>query len=311
MQFGLMLEPHLGLTYPKMLAAARIAEDLGLEVLARSDHLAFPRRPEAHATEAFATLAGLARETRRIQLMVLVSPITFRHPAILAKAAATIDEMSGGRFALGVGTGWMEREHALFGLPFPPWEERFARLEESLQYLRAALGKAPGGFEGTHYRFEGGPVHPRPTGPLPIVVGGKGIRRTPRLAGRYADEYNLVSSSPADLASRIAAARRAAQEAGRRPQDLVISVMASAATGPTPAAFRRNLEAAAAADPQGRSPDAIAELLREHGEPVGPAPEAREALAALEAAGVSRFYLQHLGPFDRQYLEDTFSALAG
>lgn len=309
MEFGIMTEPQVGMTYAELRAAACLAEDLGLGVFGRSDHLAFPRRADPHATEAFTTLAGLARETTRLRLMVLVSPITFRHPAIIAKAAATIDEMSGGRFVLGLGTGWMEEEHTAFGLPFPSWAERYALLEEALQYLRAALGKAPGGFAGTHYRLGDSPVRPLPTGPLPLVVGGTGARRTPRLAGRYADEYNATFLSAGDLPPRIAIARQAAAEAGRRPEDLVISVMAPAVTGPDEATYRGNLEAVAAADPFGRGPAAIEARLRERGLPVGPGPEAREALAALEEMGVSRFYLQHLGPFDRELLASTFSAL--
>jgi alkanesulfonate monooxygenase SsuD/methylene tetrahydromethanopterin reductase-like flavin-dependent oxidoreductase (luciferase family) len=309
MEFGLMTEPHAGLTYAELAAAGRLAEDLGLAVFGRSDHLAFPRLGAPHATEAFATLAGLARETTRIRLMVLVSPITFRHPAILAKAAATIDEMSGGRFVLGLGTGWMEEEHAAFGLEFPSWAERYARLEEALQYLRAALGKAPPGFSGSHFRLAETPVRPLPCGPLPLVVGGTGARRTPRLAGRYADEYNATFLSLADLPRRISAAREAAAEAGRSPESLAVSVMAPAITGADEAAFRRNLEAVAATDPFGRAPEAIAGRLRERGLPVGPAPEAREALGVLESLGVTRFYLQHLGPFTREFLEGTLSAL--
>jgi len=309
MQFGIMTEPQVGMTYTELLAAARLAEDLGLEVFGRSDHLAFPRVGEPHATEAFATLAGLARETERIRLMVLVSPVTFRHPAIIAKTAATLDEMSGGRFILGLGTGWMEEEHASFGLPFPPWAERYARLEEALQYLRAALGKAPAGFSGEHYRLAPETVRPLPTGPLPLVVGGTGPRRTPELAGRYAEEYNATFLSAADLPPRIAAARRAAGAAGRRPEDLVISLMAPAVTGPDEASYRRHLQAVAAADPFGRAPEAIESRLQERGLPVGPGPQARRSLEALEALGVSRFYVQHLGPFDEDLLAGIFSAL--
>jgi alkanesulfonate monooxygenase SsuD/methylene tetrahydromethanopterin reductase-like flavin-dependent oxidoreductase (luciferase family) len=308
-EFGIMTEPQTGMTYAELLAAAHLAEDLGLAVFGRSDHLAFPRFTAPHATEAFATLAGLARETKRLRLMVLVSPLTFRHPAVIAKAAATIDEMSEGRLVLGLGTGWMEEEHTAFGLPFPPWAERFARLEEALQYLRAALGKTAGGFEGAYYRLGPDPVRPLPCGPLPLVVGGTGARRTPRLAGRYADEYNATLVSATDLPARIAAVRAAAAEAGRGPGEPVISVMAPAISGPDEAAYRRHLAAAAAADPFGRSPEAIAARLRERGLPVGPAPQAREAIAALEALGVSRFYLQHLGPFDREVLAGTFDAL--
>jgi alkanesulfonate monooxygenase SsuD/methylene tetrahydromethanopterin reductase-like flavin-dependent oxidoreductase (luciferase family) len=297
------------MTYADLLGAARIAEDLDLAVFARSDHIAFEGIPGPHATDAFASLAGLARDTARIGLAVLVSPITFRHPGLIAKNAATIDEMSGGRFALGVGTGWSEFEHAAFGLPFPDWPERFARLEEALGYLRAAFGKADAGYRGTHYSLSDDPVRPGATGPLPIIVGGTGPTRTPRLAGTYADEYNVSFLPPDQVAARVAVAREAAAAAGRNPDELLISVLAPAVTGSDDAAFRRNLAAIAAADPFGRDPDAIAARFAERGLPCGPAEEARSQLAALEEAGVGRFYLQHLGPFDRPLLEDLFGAL--
>ena len=310
MEFGLMTEPQVGMTYAEVLAAARLAEDLGLEVFGRSDHLAFPRFAAPHATEAFATLAGLARETKRVRLMVLVSPLTFRHPAVIAKAAATIDEMSGGRLVLGLGTGWMEEEHAAFGLPFPPWAERFARLEEALQYLRAALGKTAGGFEGSPLppRRRPGPP-PAPPGPCPwsSAAPGPGAPR----AWRAATPTSTTSPS-----SPWPTSRPASPPPGRRrrrpvaaPEDLVISVMAPAISGPDEAAYRRHLEAVADADPFGRTPEALEARLRERGLPIGPAPEARRALDGLAALGVSRFYLQHLGPFDGELLDATFSAL--
>jgi len=150
-----------------------------------------------------------------------------------------------------------------------------------------------------------------PSGHLPIVVGGTGARRTPHLAGLYADEYNLTFLSADDLTPRVAVARRAAADAGRQPGDLLISLMAPVAVGRDEASFRRNLAAVAAADPFGRDPAAIEARYRERGLPVGPAAEAREAMAGLAAAGVSRFYLQHLGPFEPSLLEDMLDALAG
>jgi len=311
MRFGLMTEPQLGMTYDELLDAASFSESIGLDVFARSDHYAFPRFEAPHATDAFASLGGLARETSRIGLCVLVSPITFRHPGVIAKSAATIDEMSGGRMILGVGTGWMEEEHAAFGLPFPNMGERFARLEEALAYLRAAFGKAEGGFDGEFYTLADQDVRPAPVGDLPLVVGGSGPKRTPRLAGEYADEFNLMVMPPEDIALRVERARDAAAAAGRDPEALLISVMGAAVTGVDEASFRRNLERVAAADPFRREPDALAERMRERGLPVGPADEAREAIAALEAAGVQRWYVQHFGPFDHDLLAEHFEVLAG
>ena len=189
-----------------------------LDAFARSDHYLFPRFEAAHATDAFATLAGLARETADIDLCVLVSPVTFRHPGVIAKTAATIDEMSGGRLRLGVGTGWMQEEHDAFGLAFYDQAERFNRLEETLGYLRAAFAVEKTGFDGSHYALEAIDALPGPTGPLPIIVGGGGRVRTPTLAGRFADEFNLAPMGHTKIVERIATARKAATDAGRDPR---------------------------------------------------------------------------------------------
>ncbi|MCB2223084.1 MAG: LLM class flavin-dependent oxidoreductase [Actinobacteria bacterium] len=310
MEFGLMTEPQLGMTYAQLADTARFAEEIGLDVFARSDHFAFPRFDAPHATEAFATLAGLARETSRIQLCVLVSPITFRHPGLIAKTAATIDEMSGGRLLLGIGTGWMPEEHDLLGMEFPDTGERFDRMEEALAYLRAAFDPDGPGFTGEHYTLAPAPLRPSPTG-IGIVVGGKGPRRTPRLAGTYADEFNVFSSPLDEMAGRIAAARAAAAAAGRDPAALKVSMMCQAVAGTDQASYRSNLEQIAGADPFGRSADEVAAALAARGLPVGTGPEAREAVARLAEAGVDRLYVQHFGPWGHGLLEDVFAAVRG
>ena len=134
-------------------------------------------------------LAGLAREIDHLELIVLVSPITFRHPAVMLKMAVTIDHMSRGRFALGIGTGWLDREHEIFGIPYPDMSERYEVAEEALGYLTAALASEPTVFDGRHFRLEPADIMPRPIGPIRLVVGGVG--KTPTLAGRYAGEYNI------------------------------------------------------------------------------------------------------------------------
>jgi alkanesulfonate monooxygenase SsuD/methylene tetrahydromethanopterin reductase-like flavin-dependent oxidoreductase (luciferase family) len=309
MQFGLMIEPQLGMTYATQRDLALVAEAAGVEVFARSDHYAFPGVEAPHATDVFAVLAGLARDTETIRLCVLVTPVTFRHPAVVAKTAATIDEMSGGRMMLGVGTGWMEHEHSLFGLDLPEMGERADRRDEAVGYLRAAFGKAPGGFRGTHYRLEDVPIRPAPTGSLPIIVGGDGASRTPRVAGALADEYNIVFVEADEIPRRVAVARRAAADAGRPAP--TISMMGGAVVGRDEASFRRNLERIAAAHPFGRSPEQIEDRARAQGVPVGAAGEAREALARLAALGIERYYVQMLGPLDHDLVEETFSVLAG
>jgi alkanesulfonate monooxygenase SsuD/methylene tetrahydromethanopterin reductase-like flavin-dependent oxidoreductase (luciferase family) len=312
MELGLMTEPQLGMTYDELLAAARFAERQGLAVFARSDHYAFPRVEGPHATDAFATLGGLARETSDIELCVMVSPIMFRHPAVLAKMAATIDEMSGGRLLLGVGTGWMEEEHEKFGFHFGTWGERFDRLEEALGYLHAAFGRSEGGFSGEHYTLREEDVRPLPTGPLPIVIGGSGKKRTPRLAGTYAGEFNaFLGDGPEDLRSRIETAKQEAEKAGRDPDDLKISVMGATIAAPDEASFRAMVDRMAAADPFGRDADAIVERYRQRGLPCGPGDQARQALADFAEAGVDRFYVQHFGPFDEDLLAEIFETLRG
>ena len=311
MQFGLMTEPQLGMTYDTLTGLARWAEDAGLAAFARSDHYLFPRVDGPHATDALATLGGLARDTESIELVVLVSPITFRHPAVIAKMAATIDEMSGGRLRLGVGTGWMEEEHAGFGLDFYDQGERFDRLEEALHYLRHAFGREEGPYRGEHYVLEETAVRPLPTGSLPLIVGGSGPRRTPRLAGELADEFNVFLADLEGMRVRIERAREAAGAAGRDPDDLLMSVMTAAITGPDRSAFEENLERIAAADPFGRSADAIAERMRERGAPIGPPDEVAEIIEGYAGAGLQRVYVQHFGPYENDLLESVFAGLSG
>jgi alkanesulfonate monooxygenase SsuD/methylene tetrahydromethanopterin reductase-like flavin-dependent oxidoreductase (luciferase family) len=241
---------------------------------------------------------------------VLVSPITFRHPAVIAKAAATIDELSGGRFTLGVGTGWAETEHTRFGIPFPDMTERFARLEEALDYLHHAFGRRTGAFAGTYYALEASAVRPRPTG-LRIVVGGSGERRTPRLAGTYADEYNFTLRPGADIAVRITRTREAAERAGRDPDDILISVMTQVIAGMTRPDFERNLARVAAADPWGIGRDELEAHHRERGYPMGIAGEVQQRIGELAALGVGRIYLQHFGPYEHDFLEETFAVMRG
>jgi alkanesulfonate monooxygenase SsuD/methylene tetrahydromethanopterin reductase-like flavin-dependent oxidoreductase (luciferase family) len=310
MELGLMTEPQLGMTYRELLGAARFAEDAGLAVFARSDHFDFPGFEPPHATEAFATLAGLAAETERIELCVLVSPITFRHPGLIAKTAATIDEMSGGRLLLGVGTGWMAEEHELLGFDFPELGERFDRFEEALGYLAAAFSPDGSGFAGEYYTLADRPVRPAPAG-IQIVVGGNGPRRTPRLAGTFADEFNVFAGPPDQMAERIERARAAAAAAGKDPGALRISMMGPAVVGTDEGRFRDTLERVAAGHPFGRSADDLLGTLSERGLPVGSGAAGAESLAAFSEIGVDRFYVQHLGPFDTALMDDLFAALKG
>ncbi|MFQ5516265.1 MAG: LLM class flavin-dependent oxidoreductase [Acidimicrobiia bacterium] len=292
MEFGLMVEPQLGGSYEDLTGLARWAEDRGLAVFARSDHYTLPgRHPEA--VDALASLAGIARETERINLCVLVSPITFRHPAVLAKTAATIDQMSAGRMMLGVGTGWMEAEHEVFGFDLWPLKERFARLEETLQYLRAAFSDGEAAFQGRYYSLQGIDVRPKPAH-LPIVVGGSGARKTPILAGRYADEFNRFVDTPRATAAAIEVMRREAKAAGRDPNRIIVSAMGPLPVFPTRDGYSRDLDSVAA--DRDSNPADVEERRMQRGVPRGTPDEAQETLDGLAAVGVQRYYVQHFEP---------------
>lgn len=298
-----MTEPHLGGTYDQQLEAAKWCEAQGLVSFARCDHLLSGRDPVPDATDAFAVLAGLARETERIRLCVLVSPITFRQPAIIAKNAATIDQMSGGRFDLGIGTGWMDHEHDALGIPFPDSAERWERFEESLDYFDAAFGEGHGSFEGKHYTLDAD-VKPKPSNDLRIVIGGSGAKRTPTLAGTRADEYNLFLCPPEEAKAKIDVMRAAAGD-----REVEATVMGSALVARTDSEYREEL--AKAASGGSRGPGELEEWMKARGYPVGTPNQAAETVAALEEAGVERLYVQWLDLDDPERMFETVDILRG
>ena len=301
-----MMEPQMGMTYAELSGAAKWAETRGLDVFARADHV-FSSQEAPHVTETFTSLAGIALETESIELAVMVTPISFRHPAIIAKSAATLDEMSGGRFRLGLGTGWMELEHDVFGMELWPMKERFDRLEETLGYLRAALADGAEGFKGKYYNLDQIDVRPKPTGNLPIVVGGSGPTKTPRLAGTYADEFNIGIKDPATLADRIGKVRAAAEEAGRDPAAIKFSVASPVLTGPDEAAYQIRLAASAAS--RHRTPEEHEEVWKDAGIPVGTPDAIRQVLDDIASVGVQRFYMQHFSGPDLEEFEEVFDSL--
>jgi len=281
----MMTEPQFGGTYEQILRAARLAETEGLHSFARSDHLAWDREPAPEATDAFATMGGLARDTETVRLAVLVTPITFRHPAIIAKNAATIDQMSGGRFDLGVGTGWNDFEHDALGIPFPEDSERWARFEDALGYLEAAFGGGPGKHTGQFYILDFD-MRPKPTG-LRLIIGGGGPRRTPTLAGTRADEYNVFMCPADEARGKIQVMREAAGE--RRVEVTMMGTVTAAGTDAeladlvTAAAGRRHITS-----------DELMTRWEKAGVLFGTPTQLGEKIAALEEAGVERLYLQWL-----------------
>ena len=248
MRYALMLEPQQGMSYADQLASAKRAEANGFDAFFRSDHFAsFPGETGQPTTDAWTVLAGLARETDRITLGVLVSPVTFRHPGVLAKVVTTVDEMSGGRVEVGVGAGWNDDEHRQLGLAFPPIDDRADLLEDQLAILHGLWGEADGwSFEGkTGIRIEDALFRPRPvdvpgrpttsvgTRRPRILVGSGGSPRSYRLAARYADEYNLSSASPERAIEVRAKLDDACRAIGRDPSTLARSTMAGILVGRT------------------------------------------------------------------------------
>jgi len=301
MRLALMTEPQLGGGYDDLSWAARTAEAAGLDAFARSDHYYWTGPEPMPATEAFSTLGGIARETSRIRLTILVSPITFRHPSFIAKAAATLDQMSAGRFDLGIGTGWMEAEHEAYGIEFPPWAQRFSCLEEALSYLRAAFSGES--FEGEIYQITATAL-PRPVG-LRLIVGGSGPEKTPNLAGRFADEYNLSVRPLDELRPRFEGMRDAARAAGRDPDQITISLMGPAVMADDQASLDNLLEEAASF--RDISVDTLVERWDQAGIPYGLVDQVTDAFGRLAEAGVEKYYLQRLQVTDHEGISELVS----
>ncbi|MCJ7781313.1 MAG: LLM class flavin-dependent oxidoreductase [Acidimicrobiia bacterium] len=309
MELGLMVEPQVGGSYARLRELVLWAEDQGLDAFARSDHYLDQER-SAPTTDALTTFGGLSEITDTIQLVVLVTPITFRHPAVIAKTATTLDEMTGGRFALGVGTGWMQAEHEMLGMDLPELGERFDRLYETLSYLRAAFGTNEG-FSGDHYRLAPIGVLPRPVN-VPIVIGGSGMKKTPAYAGRFADEYNMFVTDRETLERRLDVMRTAAADADRDPGAVKVSLAGPALVTATDDQYTALLEE------RGSKRDMSAveyeSFLAERNVPRGTPDQAAAVIAELEAVGVGRFYLQqytHLEDVDTEALAPVFKALRG
>jgi F420-dependent oxidoreductase-like protein len=285
MQLRVMTEPQEGATYEDLLAVTLEAERLGFDAFFRSDHYQriSPGDPGPGSTDAWATLAGLARDTSRIRLGTMVSSATFRLPGPLAITAATVDAMSGGRIELGLGAGWYETEHLSYGIPFP--RDRFDRLEEQLAIV-TGLWATPRGetfsFEGAHWTLRDSPALPKPVQqPVPVVVGGKGPRRTPALAARYAAEYNVPFDTVETTGACFDRVRQACESAGRDPASIVLSAAQTLAVG------RDEAEVVRRAAFLGQSADEV-----RAGGLGGTVPEVVDRIGRLGELGASRVYLQ-------------------
>jgi F420-dependent oxidoreductase-like protein len=299
MQLRIMTEPQQGADYGRLLAVARATEQLGFDAFFRSDHYLSMGdgggRPGP--TDAWLTLAGLALQTSRIRLGTMMSPVTFRYPGPLAISVAQVDEMSGGRVELGLGTGWFAAEHAAYAIPFPGTAERFEMLEEQLAIITGLWGVPLGetfSFVGKHYQVSDSPGLPKPVQRPrpPILIGGLGPRRTPRLAASYAAEYNAQFTSVENTGAAFGRVREACRVAGRDPGSLVYSASQMLCCG------RDEAELARRAGAIGHDPAGV------RSEGLGGTPaEVVDKIGRFAAAGASRLYLQVLDLHDLDHLE--------
>jgi F420-dependent oxidoreductase-like protein len=298
MKVRIFVEPQMGATYDQQLRMAQAAEAAGFDAFFRSDHfLTMGGDGLPGPTDSWVTLGAIARETERIRLGTLVTSATFRFPGLLAIEVAQVDAMSGGRVEVGLGAGWYDAEHTAYGVPFPPLGERFERLEEQFAIL-TGLWDTPVGetfsFDGRHYHLTDSPALPKPAQRPhpPLIVGGGGAKRTPRLAATYADEFNLPFSSPADTEAQYGRVRAACEDRGRDPRTLRLSAAQVVCCGADEAEVERR------AANIGRKPDE----LRANGA-AGTPDEVVARLQAFAGIGAETVYLQVLDLDDLDHIE--------
>ena len=299
MQLRIFTEPQQGAAYSTLLRVAQAAEELGFDAFFRSDH--YVKMGDIDGlpgpTDAWITLAGLARETSRIRLGTLMSAGTFRLPGPLAIAVAQVDQMSGGRVEFGLGTGWFEDEHTAYGIPFPSLGERYDRFVEQLEII-TGLWQTPVGetysYQGTHYQLTDSPALPKPAQQPrpPVLVGGTGLRRTPKVAAKYADEFNVSFKQVEPTAERFEAVRQACRAIDRDPESIALSAAQVVCCGKDDAEVRRRAQAIRR-DPDQIRVDGLA----------GTPGELVDKIGRFTEAGASRLYLQVLDLNDLDHLE--------
>ena len=306
MKIGLMIEGQENLTWDLWRRTVTAVEAQGFESLWRSDHfqsLTGPRTREA--LETFLSFAVAAELTERIRLGSLVASVTFRHPSLVARMAAQIDVLSGGRFILGVGAGWNVPEHEAFGITMPPLRERMDRLEESIRVMRALWADGKATFHGRYYQLAGAECQPKPVQrPLPIVVGGRGVRRTLRIVAEHANEWNLNDADLTVYRDRRMALEQHCAEVGRDPATIMHSQLTPFIVGVDEPALRRHLDRVAAVQPALRGePAQVLNSLRTAGWLIGTPSQIAEDIRRREEAGIERVMLQHFAHDDFASLE--------
>ncbi|MFN2489766.1 MAG: TIGR03560 family F420-dependent LLM class oxidoreductase [Actinomycetota bacterium] len=296
MRICLMIEGQEDVSWNQWVTIAQACEDYGLDGLFRSDHFSSVQGTEARASlDAWTTLGGLAARTTRLRLGTLVSPVTFRHPSVLAKSAATVDHISTGRVELGMGAGWNEHEHATYGFDFPSGETRMEMLEEQIEIVHRQWTEGPFSFEGKHYRLSGLEALPKPLQRPhpPLIVGGSAHRRSAALAARWADEYNTVQATVDECRERRARVARTWEHQGRDPAQLRFSLMTSVVIGANQTDVLARSRRLMAKGGAGGDPEQWLEGSRSRSV-VGTPQQVVTRLQELEDAGVERVMLQNL-----------------
>ncbi|MCV7278278.1 LLM class F420-dependent oxidoreductase [Mycolicibacterium flavescens] len=297
--FRVFVEPQQGGTYADQLAVAQAAEELGYSAFFRSDHyLAMSGDGLPGPTDSWVTLAGIARETTSIRLGTMVTSATFRHPGPLAISVAQVDEMSGGRVEFGIGAGWFEAEHQAYAIPFPPLGERFDRLTEQLEIITGLWTTPQGGtfdYPGSHYTVVDSPGLPKPAQSPhpPVIIGGQGAKRTPRLAARFASEFNVPFVPLDTVRTQFERVAAAVADAGRPAESMTYSAAFVLCAG------RDDAEVGRRAAAIGREVDE----LRSNSPTVGTPAEIADKLGPFTEAGVQRVYLQVLDMSDLAHVE--------
>lgn len=298
MRLRIFTEPQQGADYATLLRVAQATESLGFDGFFRSDHyLNFDGSGLPGPTDAWVTLAALAVQTERIRLGTLVSPVTFRYPGPLAVAVAQADQMSGGRVELGIGAGWFDTEHEAYGIPFPPLRDRFAMLDEQLAVITGLWATEVGArfsFTGKHYTVTGSPALPKPVQRPrpPVIIGGGGPKRTPRIAAAYADEYNAAFDGVQGTQAAFERVRAAVHANGRPADSMIYSIAQTVCCGRDQAELDRRA-------------DAIGQPL-EHLRKYALAGTPAEIVAKIKQfaeVGTERVYLQVLDLSDLDHLE--------